>query len=183
MTLRSRPRAGAVQPDAVEDGANTRPKRRGRPSKADAAAKGQLVGEIYDEADLQPGENVAPAVAADRGSDDDLLSAVRCQASVRRWEACCAQARELCNPWQLVQGCAGRHCMLGSWGLSAGLSSAQAAAGPSEGTAGTLTSGLGTDELAELLARAEAANKHGVVKAGLTCSKLLATTYVCFLIL
>ena len=97
VILCSYTRAGAVQLGAVEDGANTRPKRRGRPSKADAAAKGQLVGEIYDEADLQPGENVAPAVATDRGSDDNLLPTVRCQASVRIWEACWqrARAREL----------------------------------------------------------------------------------------
>jgi hypothetical protein len=62
--------------------------------------------------------------------------------------------------------------MPGDWGSSAGLSSVQAAAGPSGGTADTLTSGLGTDELAELLARAEAANKKGVL-AGLTCSQFL----------
>jgi hypothetical protein len=70
--------------------------------------------------------------------------------------------------------------MPGNWGLSAGLSSVQAAAGPSGGAADTLTSGLGTDELAELLARAEAANKKGAI-VGLTYSQLLDKTYVCFL--
>ncbi len=103
MTLRSHTHAGAVDPGAVEDGAGTRPKRRGRPSKADAAAKGQLVGEIYDEADLQPGENVAPAVATDRGSDDDLLPTVRCLASVRSCEALAVQQELFVDVWRLFE--------------------------------------------------------------------------------
>ncbi len=92
-------------------------------------------------------------------------SCPRCAA----WPLCAVARRLLCSrSSSLMYGDyssrnRGRHCMRGDGVLSAGLSSVQAAAGPSGGAADTLTSGLGTDELAELLARAEAANKKGVV--------------------